>query len=179
MANNFLVPNGTFIAELIAFLLILFVMGRYVVPPVQKAMRERQAMVQKQIDDSQHAAERLAAAEARYRDALNEARTEAAKIRDSARADAQRISEEMQDRAHQEVARIQQRGEEQLRTARAQAARELQSEVGRLAVTLAERIVGDSLSDDSRRDATVDRLLDELESMAERSSAPTASSGSR
>jgi len=35
-AGNFLVPNATFIAELIAFLIILFILGRYVLPPVRR-----------------------------------------------------------------------------------------------------------------------------------------------
>jgi len=40
-AGNFLVPNGTFIAELLAFLIVLGVLWRYVVPPVSKAMNDR------------------------------------------------------------------------------------------------------------------------------------------
>jgi F-type H+-transporting ATPase subunit b len=40
---------------------------------------------------------------------------------------------------------------------------ELRSEVGRLAVELASRIVGESLDDEARQRRTVDRFLDELE----------------
>lgn len=166
-AENFLAPNATFIAELIAFLLILFLIYRYVVPPVQRSMRQRQEMVRKQVEESQQASERLEAAEAKYREALGEARTEAAKIRDDARADGQRIIDEMREQAQQEVARIRQRGEEQLASQREQATRELRSEIGNLAVTLAGRIVGESMDDESRRRGTVDRFIDELEGMSQ------------
>ncbi len=54
-SSNFLVPDATFIAELIAFLIILGVLGRYVLPPIQKAMRERQELIRKQVEDSEEA----------------------------------------------------------------------------------------------------------------------------
>ncbi|HZS19787.1 MAG TPA: hypothetical protein VFA63_02235, partial [Pseudonocardiaceae bacterium] len=42
----------------------------------------------------------------------------------------------------------------------------MRSELGNLAVTLASRIVGESVADDARRAGTVDRFLDELHGMA-------------
>lgn len=165
-SNIFLIPNGTFIVELLIFLLVFGVVWRYVVPPVKRAMTERQEMIRRQIEESEQARQRLAEAETRYKDALAEARVEAAKIRETARADAQAIKDEMRQQAEQEIARIQQRGEEQLATRREQVVRELRAEVGRLAVELASRIVGESLSDEARRAGTVDRFLEELERMA-------------
>jgi F-type H+-transporting ATPase subunit b len=164
--GNFLVPNATFIAEVIAFLIILFVLYRYVVPPVQKAMKERQDLVRGQIEESRQAREQLERAEAEYQRALAEARSEAAKIRDGARADADRLREQLRTQAEEEAARIRERSEEQLATQRQQVVNELRGEIGRLAVTLAGRIVGESLEDEARRKGTVDRFLAELEGMA-------------
>ncbi|MGH4013432.1 MAG: F0F1 ATP synthase subunit B [Pseudonocardiaceae bacterium] len=162
----FLLPNATFFIELAIFLAILFVIWRYVIPPIKKAMNERQELIRRQIEESERARERLQEAETRYSEALAEARVEAAKIREAARADAQAIKDEMRQQADQEVARIQQRGEEQLATQRERVVRELRAEVGRLAVELAGRIVGESLADDARRAGTVDRFLDELDAMS-------------
>jgi F-type H+-transporting ATPase subunit b len=152
--NLFLIPNATFFVELVIFLIVLGVIWRYVVPPVKRVMGERQEMVRRQIQESQQASKRLAEAQARYAAALAEARVEAAKIRESARADAQEIKDEMRHQAEQEVERIRERGVEQLATQRT------------LAVTLAGRIVGESVADDARRAGTVDRFLDELQGMA-------------
>lgn len=175
--SNFLIPNGTIIVELVIFLVVLWVIWRYVVPPVKRVMNQRQEMVRKQIQESHEASERLEAAERKYSEALDEARTEAAKIREGARSEAQRIKEEMRDQAEQEVAGIRQRGEEQLTTQREQVVRELRSEIGNLAVTLSERMVGESLADESRRSATVDRFLDELDGMSATDGQATARSG--
>jgi F-type H+-transporting ATPase subunit b len=161
----FLIPNATFFVELVIFLIVFGVLWRYVVPPVKRAMTERQEMVRRQIEESQQARMRLAEAEARYAEALAEARIEAAKIRETSRADAQEIKDEMRRQAEQEVERIRQRGAEQLANQREQVVRELRSELGKLAVTLASRIVGESVADDARRAGTVDRFLDELHGM--------------
>ncbi|HEY2765199.1 MAG TPA: F0F1 ATP synthase subunit B [Pseudonocardiaceae bacterium] len=173
----FLLPNATFFVELAIFLAILFVIWRYVVPPVKSAMAERQDMIRRQIDESEQARKRLQEAETRYKEALAEARVEAAKIREAARADAQAIKDEMRQQAEQEVARVRQRGEEQLAMQRERVVRELRAEVGRLAVELAGRIVGESLADDARRAGTVDRFIAELEGMAATDGAASVPSG--
>ena len=41
--NNFLVPNGTFFFVLAIFLIVLAVIGTFVVPPILKVLRERDA----------------------------------------------------------------------------------------------------------------------------------------
>jgi F-type H+-transporting ATPase subunit b len=162
--GNFLVPDATFFAELVAFLLILWILGRYVLPPIQKAIRERQQMIAKQVEDSEEAKTKLAEAEKAYHNALNEARTEAAQIRENARAEAQRTIEELHQKAQEDAARIVQRGEEQLASQRASIVRELRGEIGTLAVELSEKIVDQRLADDAQVSATVDAFLAGLES---------------
>ena len=163
--GNFLVPNATFIAELVAFLLILLILicavGGYLLRDM--AMRERQEIIRKQMEDSDEAKAKLAEAESQYQHALAEARTEAAQIRESARAEAQQVVEELRAQAREESARIIARGEEQLQSQRGQVVRELRGEIGFLAVELSEKIVGQRLADDAQVRATVDSFLTELE----------------
>ena len=54
--SNFLVPNGTFFVVLIIFLIVLGVIGKWVVPPVSKVLRERDAMVKHTVEDTRAAA---------------------------------------------------------------------------------------------------------------------------
>lgn len=157
----------------VGFAIVAFVLGRYVVPPVRRAMRKEQETVRKQMADAEAARARLEEAEAKYRDAVANARTEAARIRDAARADAQRIVEEMRERAEHEAERIRASGEEQLATQRQQIVRELHAEVGDLATQLAGQVVDDHMSEPANRSASVDRVIDELEGMSA-GSAPDA-----
>ncbi len=161
--GNFLVPNATFIAELVAFVIILGILWKYVLPPVQKMMHERQETIRKQLDDAEAARAKLAEAQAEYQRALTEARTQAAAIRDTARVEAQRIGDELRAQASEESARIVARGEEQLANQRRAIVRELRAETGKLAVDLASKIIGETLVDDARSKATVERFLADLE----------------
>lgn len=158
-AGNFLVPNATFIVEVFAFLLILGFVAKYIVPPVQKVMRERQEMIRQQAADADAAKATRAEAEEAYKNALTDARVEAAQIRENARAEAQRTIEEVRVQAQEEAARIMARGEEQLARQRTAVVRELRSEIGTLAVELSEKIVSQRLTDDAQVSATVDAFI--------------------
>lgn len=170
---NFLVPNATIFVVFVIFLLILFFFYRFVVPPLTKAMAERDEMNRKQAEDRDNAQRRLAEAEERYQKALAEARAEAGRIRDEARAEAQKIRDEMRADTDREVAEIYRRGEEQLAAQREEAVRSLRAEIGGLSTQLAERVLGRPLPDDGAHRSTVDSYLAELER------APAGSEGKR
>jgi F-type H+-transporting ATPase subunit b len=161
--GNFLVPNATFIAEFIAFLLILGIIARYILPRVQAPLAERQKIIRQQMKDADETKLKLAEAEEKYKAALVEAREEAAQIREHARAEAQRTVEELRAHAVEEQSRIIARGEEQLATQRNAIVRELRTEIGTLAVELSEKIVDQRLSDDAQVRATVDSFIAGLE----------------
>lgn len=165
LADNFLLPNATFGAELLAFLIILAVIWRYVVPRLQSSLTARQEAIRRQFDDSRAAQERLDAAEREYRQAIEQTRAEANRLREEARAEGNAIIAEMRERAQQEADRVRERGEQQLAADREQVLSQLRSEIGTLAVRLAERIVGESLTDEDRQHRVVDRFLTELEGL--------------
>jgi ATP synthase F0 subunit b len=154
-----------FVAELVAFLLVAFLIYKYVWPALSKMAAQRQDAVQEQVEASEEAARKLEAAQLRFDEAVAEARFEAAKIRDDARADAARIREELREQAEREVERIKQRGAEELAAQRDQIVRQLRAEIGTLSFETAERMVTDALRDKDRQSKTVDRFLGELEQM--------------
>jgi ATP synthase F0 subunit b len=155
-----------FIAELVGFVLMVFVIWRYVVPLLRNMIKNRQDTVQVQVDEAESAAERYREAEARLESAIADARSEAARIRDDARADSSRIKEELTEQAEREVERIRQRGEEQLTAQRDQVVRRLRGELGGMSMNLAEQLVVQSLSDEPSRSASVDDFLDGIEGLA-------------
>lgn len=139
---NPLVPNGTFFVELIIFLIVLFVMWRYILPPILTAMQERADRVRRTAEERQEAMDKLAAAEQRYSEALAGARAEAGEIRGEARTEGQRVLSELRGQAEQEANAIRERGAAELAWQRERAMRELQPHVNGLAAALAGRIVG-------------------------------------
>src|SRR2546430_2718424 len=103
-SKNFLIPNGTFFVETLIFLVVLFIFWRFIVPPIRKVMQERNELVRKGIEEGRAAEEKFREAEQRYQQALAEARTEAAKIRDTARAEGQKVLDEFRAQTNAEVA---------------------------------------------------------------------------
>jgi len=162
--GNFLVPNGTFIVEVLAFLLILWVLAKYVVPPINKAMVDRQEAIRRRIEELDEAKAQAQAVEEQYREQLKEARHEAARIREEAREEGAVITAELREQAQSEAERIVRQAHLQVEAERQQVVQQLRRQVGTMATTLAERIVGESLEDDARRDRTVERFIATLES---------------
>lgn len=145
-SSNFLIPNGTIIVEFVIFLIVLFVIWRFVVPPIRDALATRHAMVQRTLDENNKAAEQFAAAERKHAEALADARTESTKIRNAARTEGQRALDEARQAASADVADIQRRGEAQLDQRREEIVGELRSHVGALSTSLASRVVGEDVT---------------------------------
>ena len=115
LASNFLVPNGTFFVELIAFGIIVWILAKCVIPPINRAMRRarmRSASEFAELDEAKAKAEK---AENEYREQLVEARHEAAKIREQAREEGALIIAEMREKAQAEAERIVQLAHQQVR----------------------------------------------------------------
>jgi F-type H+-transporting ATPase subunit b len=163
MESNFLVPNGTFFVELAAFALLLFLLAKYVIPPINRAMTARQDAIRAQFAELDEAKSEAHAAEEEFKSQIADARHEAARIREEAREQGAAIIAEMREQAQTEAARIVEHAHAQIEADRKAAAASLRTEVGTLATTLAGRIVGESLDDEARQSRVVDRFLSELE----------------
>jgi F-type H+-transporting ATPase subunit b len=154
-----------FIAELVAFVIILFVLWRYVLPLIKDMVRKRQDEIQRQVDEADEARRKLEDAHGRFDNAVQQAEPEPARIRDDARADAAGIREELIAQAEADVERMLQRGRDQLAAQRDQVVRGLRSELGGASMELAERTVRKELSEDDARSASVDSFLSEIENL--------------
>lgn len=140
--SNFLLPNGTFFVVLIIFLITLGVIRMFVVPPIIRVLRERDAMVRKTMEDVKNSAEEIAAAHADYEAAMGKARTEASGMREETRAEGRRILEEMCAGASDEAAQALQQASEQLKQQADVVAANRRESVERMTERLASRILG-------------------------------------
>jgi F-type H+-transporting ATPase subunit b len=159
-----------YITQLVGFAVVLFVVGKYLVPFINRAMIQRQEAIRKQLDEAEEAKRRLATAREEYERALAEAREEGRRLQESAKEQAEAIVVEMREQAQVEARRIVELAHQQIDADHQQALNELQGTAGRLTAGLAERIVGEALRDDARQGRVIDRFLDELEERARRTS---------
>src|SRR3954471_21051023 len=148
----------------IAFAVLCFVLMKFVFPMMEKTFAARVDAIEGGIKRAEVAQAEANQLLEQYKAQLAEARTEAARIRDEARADAEGIRQDVLAKAREESDRIIAAGNEQLAAQRESIVRDLRSEVGTLAVDLASRIVGESLADEARSRGTVERFIAELDS---------------
>ncbi|MCI4675045.1 F0F1 ATP synthase subunit B [Candidatus Mycolicibacterium alkanivorans] len=144
--SNFLIPNGTFFFVLAIFLIVLGVIGKFVVPPVQKVLGEREAMVAKTTEDTRKAVAQEAAADSDYQKEMAAARTEASGIRDEARAEGRAVLDGLRGRANEDAAATLQQAAEQLKQQSDAIAADLRSSVETLSADLAGRVLGVEVS---------------------------------
>ena len=149
----------------IVLLLILLVVGRYALPRLYAVLDERAQRIQEGLDLADKAKQDQADAEKRATRLVDEARREAARIRDNAQGEAKEIIAKARTDAQAEAAGIIEGAQRQILAEKQAAQISLRTDVGMLASTLAERIVGEQLSDTALSERVIDRFLDELETM--------------
>lgn len=151
------------IVGLVFFGIVYWVSKRYVVPRFEQTFAERAAAIEGGMAKAEQAQAEAAAALAEYRAQLADARAEAGRIRAQAQEEGAAILAELRAQAEAEARRITSTAQQQIEAERQQAVVHLRADVGRLAVDLASRIVGEALTDQALQSRVVDRFLDELE----------------
>lgn len=151
------------VGSLVVVLIIAIPFWKYVLPTFQKVFDERAEKIEGGLAKAELAQAEAAATLADYQQHLAEARAEAARIREDARAEGAQIVTELKRKAQDEAGRIADTSRKQIEAERQQAAVSLRAEVGTLATELASKIVGESLADEARRSRVVERFLDDIE----------------
>ncbi|WP_067844701.1 F0F1 ATP synthase subunit B [Nocardia lijiangensis] len=145
----------------VAIIAVLFY--KYVIPRLTKVLDERADKIEGGIAKAEAAQEEAQLTLQQYQQQLADARLEAARIREDARTQGQQILAQMRSEAQAESDRIVAAGHSQLEAQRQQILTELRSEVGRTAVDLAEKIIGQSVSDEAKQAASIEKFLSELD----------------
>jgi F-type H+-transporting ATPase subunit b len=150
----------------LAFLILVFLMYRTVWPSVDKAFKDRRANIEGKLEQAEKDREEAEQLLEQYRRRLRDAEDETKQILDEARTNADRVRRELLAKAETDAGRELDRARQAIRAERDQAIRQLRNEVGTLAVELATRVVGDSLDRD-RQLRLIDEYIDELGNQAQ------------
>ena len=156
LSSVFIVPNGTFIAELVAFLIVLGVVAKYLLPPLNRVLSERQDAIRAELAAADAAKSDAEAADADRRAALEHARSQAREIIEQAQRTSDRLAEEARERGQREYDRLVTSADAEVRLARQRALEEAAQRLGELVVDVVERIIAREMDAAAHRD-----LIDE------------------
>jgi F-type H+-transporting ATPase subunit b len=150
--------TASFIAEVIAFILMILILGRYVYPRVMAAAEARQRQIAEQLAQAERARQE---AETRLSDVdvkLQEARRQAAEIVEGAGRSAEQLRLEVRARAEEEARRIVENARRDIEAERRTAIDSVRGQVADLVVAATERVVGETL-DERRHRALIERAI--------------------
>jgi F-type H+-transporting ATPase subunit b len=162
--------NGTFFAELIAFILMVIVLGRYAYPRIMQAATERETKIEAGLRAAQEAEERLSKVQVQVEQTLEEARTQAREILNRSHQEATADAAEVLAKARADAEALIERARGEIAAERDRAIQDLRAEVATLVVDATQRLLGAEIDPKAHQ-----RLIDEA--LQKVGSTPSAKAG--
>ncbi len=163
--SNFLVPDGTFIAELIAFLIILGIIAKWILPPLNRAMQARQEEIRSSLEAAEDAKTEADETRAQRQGIIDEARQQAREIVAQANRAADQVRADGQSRGQQEYERLVASADAEIALARQRALDEITSRIGALVLSVARQVIEREI-DAQRHRALIDEAVSALRAEA-------------
>ena len=161
--NNFLIPNWTFFVELADFLIVVFILAKFIVPRIQKPIAERQEAIRQSLADAEDAKRRSTEAEEEYKRIVAEARTQARSVVEEANKMAEQARSERRAAAESEYERIVGSAQAEIDSQARRAQEQLRTQAADLAVAVAEKILGEGI-DRNAQEGLINRTIDQVAS---------------
>lgn len=153
---------GLIFWQLIGFLLLLFVLGKFAWPPIMDALRERETSIEEALAAAENAKQEMAQLKADNEKLIAEARKERDEILKQASVTASHLREEAKEQASKETARMIKDAKAAIETEKQAALAEVKQQVAQLSVQIAEKILREKLSDNSAQKEYVSKLVNDL-----------------
>ena len=154
---------GLYIWTIVTFLILLALLGRFAWRPLLDALEQRQAAIQKSLDDARKAREELAQVKTEAQRLLAEARTEANDIVSRTRSDAARFADEMKVKASADAEALAKRAEREIEMQVSRAMENIRRETVELSVAIASKILRRDISKEDN-DRLMEDTLKEMQS---------------
>ena len=137
--------------ELLSFGILLWVLYKFALPPILETMETRERKIRESLDQAE---QNRAAAERKlkeYEAKLQVAAKEVETILTEAKLKAQRLLDENEQRLRVESQRIKEETTQEIDRERRKAIQDIKNQSAELAILVAEKVIGRSLSDDDHR----------------------------
>lgn len=143
--NILRLPLDELIIGTLAFAIVFFALAKFAFPAISKTLEDRADAIEGGLARAENSQAEAAAMLEQYRAQLADARGEAATIRAEAQAEKAAMIESARGEAATAAASVTERAQAQIEAERSQAMASLRRDVSELALTLAGKVVGESL----------------------------------
>jgi F-type H+-transporting ATPase subunit b len=139
--------NGTFVAELIAFAIMLGILAKYAYPPIMRAAEARQKQIEEGVRAAQEAERRLKEVQKDVEQTLAEARGQARETLNRAHQEAAAEAEELRDRGRKDAEAQVDKARGDIQAEKDRAIQELRAQVSALVVDAAGKVLGAAIDE--------------------------------
>jgi F-type H+-transporting ATPase subunit b len=155
--------NATFWIELVAFILMLGVLARYVYPRVIEAAEARQKAIAAELEAAEKSRQEAEARLAEAEKNLQAARVSAQEIVAGATRSGEQLRQESKQKAEEEAKRLTQAARKEIEAEREKAIQSVREDVAGLVVAATEKVLGETL-DASKHKQLIERAIAEVAS---------------
>jgi len=148
--------NGTFFAELIAFILMIILLGKYAYPRIIRMAEAREKQIEAGVRAAQESEQRLAHVQEQVAKTLDEAKEQAREIVARAHREATAEAEEVRIKGRTDAEAVVQQAQTEIRAERDRAMQDLRSQLANLVVEATSIVVAQTLDGKAHQ-----RLIDD------------------
>jgi F-type H+-transporting ATPase subunit b len=153
--------NGTLIAEVIAFIVMVLILARWVYPRIVRVATEREDRIEAGLRAAQEAEQRLQQVQDEVRRTLDEAKGQARDVLSRAHSDASVEAEDVLRRAREQADGLIERARTEIGAERDRAIQDLRAEVSALVIDATAKLVGETL-DAKKHERLIDESLNRM-----------------
>ena len=153
------VSFGTIIWTTIAFLIVVFLLGKFAWPSILNTIKEREESIDSALKSAERAKEEMKAMKADNERLLAEARQERDEMMKSAREAKEKMISDAKEQSRVEADKIIVSARESIRSEKVAAISELKNTVAQLSVEIAEKILKSELSSDQKQQDLIESAM--------------------
>lgn len=160
---DLLLPDtGLFIFQTIAFLLLLFFLGKFAWKPILNGLKEREQTIENALLSAEQAKKDMEALQSDNEKLLAEARAERDSILKEAMATANSIKEEAKDETSNITAKMIEDAKATINNEKQAALADVKTQVAALSLEITEKVLRKQLGDQKSQEALVDEYVKDL-----------------
>ncbi len=161
---DLLIPEiGLVVFQTIAFLVLMFLLGKFAWKPILKSIKERENSIDDALNKAELAKQEMARLTAQNEDLMKQARDERDAMLKEAKLLKDTIVNDAKIQAQQEGSKLIEKAKLEIENQKKAALAELKGQVSSLSLDIAERVLRNQLADKGYQQELVSKLLKDVE----------------
>ncbi|MBS1654462.1 MAG: F0F1 ATP synthase subunit B [Bacteroidetes bacterium] len=153
---------GLLIWNLVAFLLLLFILGKFAWKPILKSLKERETTISDSLATAERVKAEMAQMQSENEALLAKAREERASMLKEARETKDKIINEAKDQAKVEASKIVSEAQQAIEAQKMAALTDVKNQVGKLVIEVTEKVLRRELDNKDAQESYIKGLVNEV-----------------